>query len=95
MPTCCLELVLIALTKVPFEHIEICHLKYLTWKTVFLLAITSGHRDSKLHALCCRILYIWFTSAGVTRFTNLQFLLKVYTKANVSQPIYVPAMCNR
>ena len=32
MPTWCLGLVLAALTKAPFEPIETCHLKYLTWK---------------------------------------------------------------
>ena len=33
-------------------------------------------------------------SAGVTLFTNIEFLPKVYTKANASRPIYVPAMHN-
>ena len=28
---------------------------------------------------------IWFSSAGVTLFTNLEFLLKVYTKATTTQ----------
>ena len=41
-PTRCLELVLANLAQVPFEPITIGHLKYLTWKTAFLLAITSG-----------------------------------------------------
>ena len=44
MPTWCLELVLAARTKAPFEPIRTYHLNYLTWKTVFLLAITSGSR---------------------------------------------------
>ena len=48
MPMLCLELVPAPLTKVPFKPIETCHLKYLTWKKVFLLAVTSGHRDSEL-----------------------------------------------
>ena len=34
------------------------------------------------------------SSVGVTLLTNLEFLPKVYTKANASQPIYVPAMRN-
>ena len=41
-PTWYLELVLATLGWEPFEPIT-CHLKYLTWKTVFLLAMTSGH----------------------------------------------------
>ena len=95
MPTWCLELVLASLTKAPFEPIETCRLKYLAWKTVFLLAITSGHRASELHALCCRITYIRFSSTGVTLFVKVDFIPKVYTKANVVQPIYVPAMRNQ
>ena len=70
MPTWCLELVLAALTKAPFDPIE-------TWKTVFLLVITSVCRASELHALCIR-----FSSGGVTLFTRLEFLPNVYTKAN-------------
>ena len=94
LPTWCLELVLSALNQALFEPIETCCLKYLTWKTVFLLAITSGSRASEMHALCCREPYIQFSSTGVTLFTNIEFLPKVYTKANVLQSIFVPAMRN-
>jgi len=94
LPTWCLELVLATLSEPPFEPIRTCRLKYLTWKTVFLLAITSGRRASEMHALCCKPPYIRFSSAGVTLFTNLEFLPKVYTKANASRPIHVPAMRN-
>ena len=93
LPTWCLELVLAALNQASFEPIKTCHLKYLTWKTVFLLAVTSGRR-AEMHALGCKQPYIRFSSAGVTLFTNLEFLPKVYTKANACQPIYVPAMRN-
>ena len=91
MPTWCLELVLVALTKALFEPIRTCHLKYLTWKTVFLLAITSGRRASELHTLCCRPPYIRFSIAGVSLFMKLEFLKKAFIKANASRPIYVPA----
>ena len=96
LPTWCLELVLVALNQASFEPIGTCRLKYLTWKTVFLLAITSGYRASEMQALCCKQPYIilWFSSTGVTLFMKLAFLPKVYTKANASQPIYVPAMHN-
>ena len=50
-PAWCLELVLAALIRAPFEPIETCRLKYVTWKTAFLLAITSGCRASEMHAL--------------------------------------------
>ena len=93
LPTWCLELVLAALNQAPFKPIENCRLKYLTWKAV-LLAITSGRRASELHTLCCQQPYILFSNAGVTLFTKLEFLPKVYTKANVSRPIYMAAMRN-
>ena len=73
-PTWCLELVLATLGQEPFKPITTCCLKYPTWKTTFLLAMTSGHRVLELHALCCKPLYIWFTPAGVTLFTRLGFL---------------------
>ena len=38
---------------------------------------------------------MWFSSAGVTLFMNLQFLRKVYTKANASRPIHVSAIHNQ
>ena len=94
LPTWYLELVLAALNEAPFIPIGTCRLKYLIGKTVFLLAITSGCRAFEMHALCCKPAYIRFSSAGVTLFTNLEFLLKVYTKANATWPIYVPVMHN-
>ena len=47
----CLELVLAAFSKVPFEPLATCLLKHLTWKIVLLLAITSSRRASELHLL--------------------------------------------
>ena len=39
------------LTTSPFEPMHIAQLKFVTWKTVFLLALASGRRRSELHAL--------------------------------------------
>jgi hypothetical protein len=36
----------------PFEPMKHAHLKYVTWKTAFLIAITSFRRCSDLQALC-------------------------------------------
>ena len=79
-----LEFVLAALTKALFESIVTCHLKYLTWKTHFLLAITSRRQASEMHDFCFKPPYIRFSGLGVTVFTRLEFLAKVYTKANTS-----------
>ena len=95
MPAWCLESVLAALIRVPFEPIGTCCFECLTLKTAFLLAVTSGRRASEMHAFCCKPLYIWFANAGVTLFTRLGFLPKVCNKANVSLPIFVPAMHNQ
>ena len=45
-----LALVLQRLTQPPFEPQEEAALKFLTWKTVFLLALASGKRRSEIHA---------------------------------------------
>ena len=50
IPSWNLSLVLHQLTKAPFEPIKEASLKYLTFKTVFLLALGSGKRTSEIHA---------------------------------------------
>ena len=50
IPSWNLSLVLHQLTKAPFELIKEASLKYLTFKTVFLLALGSGKRRSEIHA---------------------------------------------
>ena len=50
IPSWNLSLVLHQLTKAPFEPIKEASWKHLTFKTVFLLALGSGKRRSKIHA---------------------------------------------
>ena len=50
IPTCDLSLVLLGLTEPHFEPSSEAPLKWLTYKTVFLLALTSGKRRSEIHA---------------------------------------------
>ena len=50
IPTWDLSLVLLVLTKHPFEPLSEAPLKWLTYKTVFLLALASGKRRSEIHA---------------------------------------------
>ena len=85
-PAWCLELVLAALIKAPFESIVTCPLKYLTWKTAFLLPVTSTRRASEMHM---PELLIRFSNAGVTLLTSLRFFPKVANKVNTSRPIFV------
>ena len=50
IPTWDLSLVLLGLTKPPFEPLSEAPLKWLTYTTVFLLALASGKRRSEIHA---------------------------------------------
>ena len=50
IPTWDLSLVLLGLTKPSFEPLSEAPLKWLTYKTVFLLALASGKRRSEIHA---------------------------------------------
>ena len=50
VPSWNLSLVLHQLTQPPFEPLRKAFLKHLTFKTVFLLALGSGKRMSKIHA---------------------------------------------
>ena len=50
IPSWNLSLVLHQLTKAPFEPLKEASLKHLTFKTVFLLALSSGKRRSEIHA---------------------------------------------
>lgn len=51
VPSWNLHIVLQALAGAPFEPLNTAELKYVTWKTAFLLAITSAARVSELQAL--------------------------------------------
>ena len=51
LPEWDLKLVLNLLKKPPFEPLCLAPLKYLTWKTVFLIAITTFRRSSDIQAL--------------------------------------------
>ena len=54
VPSWDLTLVLQALTKAPFEPLSLAEPKFLTWKTVFLIALTSGRRRSETFKGCSR-----------------------------------------
>ena len=50
IPSWNLSLVLHQLIKAPFEPLKEASLKHLTFKTVFLFALSSGKRRSEIHA---------------------------------------------
>jgi len=92
IPAWDLQIVLTALKKFPFEPLKTASFKHLTWKTVFLLAITSARRASELHALCFTEPYIVMSDPEVLLWPNIEFLPKVNTAFHASQPIRVPSM---
>ena len=50
IPSWDLSLVLLSLTKAPFEPLDKADIKWLTYKTVFLMALATGKRRSEIHA---------------------------------------------
>ena len=59
-----LDIILEALSKPPFVPLWEASLKYLTLKTVFLLAMASAGRRSELQALVFDLQYIQFKPKG-------------------------------
>ena len=94
LPSCRLEIVLQALNKALFEPLREASLKHLTFKTVFLIAITSARRVSELQALCYLEPYTVFRSSGVTLATNSDFVPKVNSRFHTKQLIQLPAFHN-
>ena len=88
-----LSLVLQSLLKPPFEPIAKCELKFLTLKTVFLVALASGRRRSELHALCFD--YHHFRQnqdqSMVTLYPDLDFVAKNQALDAVAEPIKLSA----
>lgn len=66
LPEWDLPLVLKKLKLAPFEPMKHAHLKYVTWKTAFLIAITSFRRCSDLKSLCIGEESVLIQKKGVT-----------------------------
>ena len=83
-----------ALSKPPYEPLREASLKHLTLKTVFLLAMASGGRRSKLQALVFDPQYIQFKpkGAGVTLYFTQEFMRKNQRPNQVNDPWYIPAV---
>ena len=76
-----LSLVLLTLTKSPFEPMHIANLKFVTLKTIFLLALASGRRRGELHALQANVMHArdW---ADITIFTDMTFVAKTQLRGH-------------
>lgn len=88
-----LHTVLSALTKPPFEPLKSTDIKYLTWKTIFLVAITSAKRVSEMGALSIRPELCVFREDSVVLRLDPSFITKVNSTFHRSQDIILPSFC--
>ena len=90
IPSWNLSLVLHQLTKAPFEPIKEASLKYLTFKTVFLLALGSGKRRSEIHAWQNRNIRHQSDWSKVSLYPSPSFLSK--EGPDCVAPVMIPAL---
>uniref|UniRef100_A0A8C4YQU8 Dedicator of cytokinesis 7 n=1 Tax=Gopherus evgoodei TaxID=1825980 RepID=A0A8C4YQU8_9SAUR len=74
----------------PFEPLATCSLLYLSWKTAFLVAITSARRVSELRALVVDPPYTVFHKDKVQLRPHPAFLPKVVSAFHINQEIFLP-----
>ena len=86
-----MTLVLNVLNKPPFEPLNEVDIKYVTLKTVFLIAVTSGRRVSEIHALSADSHHLrWECNGkGVRLLTNRKFLAKNEALKNPGKDIFL------
>ncbi|XP_041422215.1 uncharacterized protein LOC121394688 isoform X2 [Xenopus laevis] len=88
-----LNLVLEALLDPPFEPLSSVSDTWITYKVVFLVAISSTRRVSELSALSCEPPYLIFHKDKAVLRTVPTFLPKVVSAFHVNQEIVVPSLC--
>ncbi|KAG6932311.1 hypothetical protein G0U57_021645 [Chelydra serpentina] len=74
----------------PFEPMATCSMLYLSWKTAFLVAITSARRVSELRALTSEPPYTVFHRDKVQLRPHPAFLPKVVSAFHINQDIFLP-----
>ena len=95
IPSWDLSLVLLALTKSPFEPLRQADLKYLTFKTVFLMALASGKRRGEMHAWTHSSVFFNSDSSKVTVAPSPVFLAKNQLASDGPgsiKPVVIPAL---
>ncbi|KAJ8046872.1 hypothetical protein HOLleu_05698 [Holothuria leucospilota] len=90
LPPWSLSLVLDKLLRQPFEPLKKAKLKFLTWKTVFLVAAASGRRQSCIHALTTEEGHIRWDQTGVTLIPHPGFLAKNESVHYMSKAVFLP-----
>ena len=88
-----LSCVLWSLCKEPFEPLVSADLKFLTWKTVFLLTLASAKRRSEIHALSVDDNHLRFNADGSVSFTcEAGFLAKTQLPSVAASPFTIPSL---
>ena len=95
LPVWDLQLVLRALRDAPFEPMLETRLDWLTWKTAFLLAITTARRVGEIKAFSADTRYLQLTPAGVRLRLNPFFIPKVNSETNREAEIFLVPFCPR
>ena len=90
VPAWSLEVVLAALKKPPYYHrnLQKLELKYLTLRSVFLVALTTARRASEVHALSFQSTH--WSADQVTLFVNPDFVPKCHSEWHMSRAIVLP-----
>ncbi|XP_041425389.1 uncharacterized protein LOC121395599 [Xenopus laevis] len=88
-----LNTVLDALLDPPFEPLGTVSEQWLTWKVVFLVAISSTRRVSELGALSCDPAFLVFHKDKAVLRTLPSFLPKVVSSFHINQEIVLPSLC--
>ena len=97
IPTWDLSLVLLSLTKAPFEPLQEASMKWLTYKTVFLLSLASGKRRSEIHAWTHSSVSSRRDWSQVTLAPSPNFLAKNQLASEGPEsikPVIIPALSN-
>ena len=92
-----LSLVLFSLIKEPFEPLAEVPLKFLTYKTVFLVLLAAGCRRSELHALSYEKFSHDSHWRNVTLDPMVSFILKTQLRskgASALEPISIPSLAH-
>lgn len=90
-----LNLVLYPFMKSPFEPFVECSLTYLSVKTAFIIAIMSGWRVSKLHALMAGLPFTIFHKDYVVLWPDPRFFPKIMSEFHINQPIHLLVFFSR
>ena len=96
VPAWDLSVVMDTLRKPPFEPLEACNIKLLTYKTIFLVALATGRRVSELHAVQFDTLSWPDNKSYILCRVNPTFIAKnqIALDSQVVQPFKILALTN-